>query len=322
MIRFKAAVVVAFAVFSGTACGNPSVRADDPKGLSALIQANKAYQSGDLAEARRLVDLALQSDADKELTARAMLLRAQLQEQDGKLTRALSDYSGALWLQTLPASEKAKATEGKERVMAAMGLNKSQPQQAQAQAQPQATQTASAGGESQSGGLFGMLGGIFQGEQKATASAPAASAWTATAAPSPASASAAPVRTASARADSEGEAKPKAAAAKPKAKAETASAAKRAEPEARLEKASTAPDGDGSGYFIELAQSASSASAKDQAVSLKSKLSDILVSRDLIVQQAGSSYRVVAGPYKARNAASALCSAMSKRGVNCKITEG
>ena len=65
----------------------------------------------------------MQAGLSKELTARAIHLRAHISERSGALARALQDYSTALWMDTLPQSERKAAQEGKQRVIAAMGLN-------------------------------------------------------------------------------------------------------------------------------------------------------------------------------------------------------
>ncbi len=293
-------------------------------GLELIVKASKAFDDGDYVKAQATIDEAFKGNLDKELSARAMLLRGQIHEKSGKLSRALSDYSGALWMQNLPASEKKKATDGKERVMAAMGLatGAAKPAGASASAQTKAADQQTA--TQPSGGLFGMFGGLFDnGEQKKPATSPT---------PAP---STPPVKEAV-----EPKAKPapqtKTAAVVTKEKAKPSRQKEEPETETiavvkptaakpgKLEKASapgTAAAVEAGGFFIDFGSSASSAKARTQAQAIKTKLADILVNRELSVKQGGSAYRIVAGPYKIRAAAAAICNAMTKRGVTCEVTQ-
>ncbi len=65
----------------------------------------------------------------------------------------------------------------------------------------------------------------------------------------------------------------------------------------------------------------SEAAGRSRAQQIKTGLSDILVNRELEVEAgAAGGYQVVAGPYKVKSAALAVCSAIKQRGVNCHVT--
>ena len=76
----------------------------------------------------------------------------------------------------------------------------------------------------------------------------------------------------------------------------------------------------GSGFLIVFGSAPSEAAGHSRARQIKAQLADILVSRELNVESAGGSYTITAGPYKAKSAALALCSAMKQRGVSCQVT--
>ncbi len=167
-------------------------------GLASLSKALQSYEDGNYAAASAGIEEAFKAGLSKELSARAILLRGQVNERNGALARALQDYSNALWMDMLPAAERKKASDGKQRVMAAMGLNTPAPATASG---PGAVRQADASGggssiprgapESSSGGVFGMFDGLFGSKSAAPAPTPAAApeqkpSWqTATAATAP-----------------------------------------------------------------------------------------------------------------------------------------
>jgi hypothetical protein len=76
-----------------------------------------------------------------------------------------------------------------------------------------------------------------------------------------------------------------------------------------------------SGFLIVFGPAASEAAGQTKARQIKAQLADILVSRELDVEaNPAGGYRIVAGPYKVKNSALALCSAMKQRGVTCEVT--
>ncbi len=291
-------------------------------GAELISRASKSYQAGAYADASELIDTAFKAGLSGEMASRAILLRAQINERSGALARALQDYSNALWMDSLPASERKKAKEGKERVIAAMGLNSSPspsatPRQASAPtAGSSPSVSAAAASESSSSGIFGVFGGLF-GSSKPEAPPPpqpqqswqtATDASAAAAAPSPQKPAApAPV--------------------KPAPKVErTAKAAPKPVP-APVQRATLQPASASSvvssadGYLIVFGAANTEASGRSTAQYIKAQLSDILINRQLdVMAMPGGGFQVQAGPYKAKSAALALCSAMKQRGVPCQVT--
>jgi hypothetical protein len=324
----------------------PASASGEEKGLEFLTRATKSYAAGSYDDSLQLIDSAFKAGLSGEFAARAILLRAQINERTGATARALQDYSNALWMGTLPEAEKQEAALGKERVMAAMGLDSqstSAPAKqvatasAPARAQPElqsggglgffgglfdsnepkkapakeekAAVKAAAQPEPSSGGVISFLGGIFGGDEKREAAsgqqpqAPGAAKRTA----------AKPVaaKTAAAKAPSKDT-----AAAKPAPAVRVASAQPKLQPVSTLSAASNAD-----GFLIVFGAVNSEASGRATAQRIKAQLSDILVNRQLdVAASSGGGYQVQAGPYKAKSAAVALCSAMMQRGVPCQVT--
>ena len=347
-----AQLLVVFALILGASAGTRGLwgsafaESADGRGVEAFSRAVKAYEAGDLNVAAGAVDDAMQAGLSKELTARAIHLRAHISERSGALARALQDYSTALWMDTLPQSERKVAQEGKQRVIAAMGLNDYQPGGAkQASAAPEAAPQSSSGGgwgmfnvfgssnsvpppaappppvqaeaapQSSWGGSWGMLN-VF-GSSSAPPPAPAA--------PPVQAAEPAPPFAASTSASAVLIRKP--AAATPPKPAAPPKAARierpRAQPTMRIAAIQPAatPVSSASGFMILFGQAGSEGAGRTRAHQIKAALADILVNREVEVEAgADGSYHVVAGPYKAKAAALALCSAMKQRGVSCQVT--
>ncbi len=295
-------------ILSGAGPGTALAQNADGQGLEAFTRAVKAYDAGDLNTAAGLLDDAFQAGLSKELTARATLLRAHIYERSGALARALQDYSNAVWMGTLPASEQPIATEGKQRVIAAMGLNT--PAQGPRQA------SAAVAPESSSGGVLGMFDGVF-GSSKPAAAAPPP--------PPPAPVQTAQPVAAAATSASGILARPKEADAHPiKAAAPPKAAKPPVQPRVRMasiqpvaiDRASPA-----NGFSIVFGSAGSEAAGRTRAHQIKAALADILVSRELDVEASpNGGFQITAGPYKAKSSALALCSAMKQRGVACQVT--
>jgi hypothetical protein len=314
VIRLPALASLAVCAWLGAAHGQ-----SNDKGVEYLSHASSAFESGDYSEAATYIEEAMKTGLPKDLSARATFMRAQINERNGLLARALQDYSSALWMETLSPGERKKAQEGKARVIAAMGLTAPAP----------AKQTVAAGGgsgvpagngasnaaqpapaqSSSSGGIFSMFSGLF-----GSAPAPAPQAqpapqqnWkTATASPpavEPKVDATEPVR-----------------APAPKRIAKSPPAAPAPVKTASLQPASL-PVSTGGGYMIFFESAASDASGRTKAKQIKKRVSDILVSRELdVTAGADGSYQITAGPYKAKSAALALCGAIKQRGVSCQVT--
>jgi hypothetical protein len=305
---------------SGTAF---AARSSDGRGVEAFSRAVKAYEDGDWSAASKHVNDAIQAGLSKELTARAIHLRAHVDEHSGSLARALQDYSTALWMGTLPQRERKVAQEGKQRVIAAMGL--SSPESGSAKVSTEAPKPAPKSSSGSAWGMFDIFG----------SSKPAAAAPPPPPAPSPASA-AAPARTA-------GPAKPRArtsaSAVIRRRKPAEARFARTAPAEREVRAASPQPPAsvriaslqsaatpvsnysDAGGYMILFGSMRSESAGRSMARKIKASLSDILVGRDLEVEAgAAGSYEIVAGPYKMKSSALAVCSVIKRRGVRCHVT--
>jgi hypothetical protein len=341
IMRLSLALGLSLGIFAWAASSPSTAFAQSSEaGLAALSRALRAYDSGDYADASASIDEAFKAGLSKEFSARAILLRAQLNERNGALARALQDYSNALWMDVLPSSEKKKAADGKQRVIAAMGLNT-----AAAPAVPAATKQASkpageaspavaqAAPEGSSGGLLGMFNGLFGSSKPSQEAAPpppqqAKASWqtAATATPAAPTTPAAPVSSASAvhtrskdqtslQAGDTGGTQQIARAEKPKPAAPKTVTAASFQPVSMM----SAPAANG--FLIVFGPAASEAAGRSKARQIKAQLADILVSRELEIEaNPAGGYRIVAGPYKAKSAALALCSAMKQRGVPCEVT--
>jgi len=305
-------------------------------GIAALSRALSSYDSGDYASASASIDEAFKAGLSKEFSARAILLRGQLYEHNGVLARALQDYSSALWMDALPASERKKAAEGKQRMIAAMGLNT--PAAPKGEATAKQASNAAAGGpsiaqaapEKSSGGIWGMFDGLFGSSKSSPATAPQPAqepktGWQTAAAAAPDStaspaASASPVQR-----RSSGEANLQASDSAPVRKIAHAEKSPPAPPKAAapasLQPVSLMSASAANGFLIVFGPAASEAAGRSRAQHIKAQLADILVSRELDVEPSpAGGYRIVAGPYKAKNAALSLCSVMKQRGVACEVT--
>jgi hypothetical protein len=311
-LSFALLLSLGFAVCLSARPDAASAQSSD-KGLEFLTRASSAFNAGDYKEAAANIEEAMKTGLPKDLSARATLMRAQINERNGLLARALQDYSTALWMDTLPASDRKRASDGKERVIAAMGLNSPQ--------SPGARQASASGGgsvpqqpaaASSSGGVLGMFNGLFgsSGPQQpppAQPSQPKPGWQTATAAPPAVEAkvdATQPIRAPAPR---------KAATPAP---APVQAAAVRT---ASLQPASISTSQ--SGFLIVFGAAPSEAAGRTKAHQIKTQLADILVSRELDVEASpNGQYQITAGPYKAKSAALALCSAMKQRGVACQVT--
>ena len=285
--------------------GKANAESNQGRGLELLSRAARSYEAGSYADAAEQIDSAFKAGLTGELAARAILLRAEINERSGASAKALQDYSNALWMEALSPADRKKASDGKERVLASMGLNTGSASGASWQ--------ASAQSGSSSSGVWGFFSGVFSGAENTPPPPPPAEAQQSTepAVPAPvqpASATAPPQKT-----PSQAPAKPtKVAHAKPAPAASSASA----QPASALSVASAAGE-----VLIVFSAASSEASGRLTAKNIKAKLSDILINRQLDVTPRGDgSFQVQAGPYKSKSSALALCSAMQQRGVPCKVT--
>jgi len=335
--------------------GTAFAQSSSTQGVQAFSRALKAYEDGDWNAASGFVDEAMEAGLPKDLSARAIHLRAHIYEHSGALARSLQDYSTALWMDTLPPNERKAAQDGKQRVIAAMGLNSTPAgtQQASAASAP-ATQDSSGGGWS----MFGVFGSSKPAAVVAPPPPPApepasqsssggvwnmygifGSSTPASPAPEPAASAALAVQTPGAETSASGvvtrpkpaEARAAKAALAPKPapapkSAPTPRAAQAAAPRPSAVRmaaiqpvaASAASAG---GFMIHFGSVGSESAGQGRAHQIKAALSDILVNRQLEVEAgAAGGYQIVAGPYKAKSAALAICSAIKQRGISCQVT--
>ncbi len=296
---------------TGAGSGTALAQNADGRGLESFTRAVHAYDAGDWNTAAGLLDDAFQAGLSKEQLARATLLRAHVYERSGALARALQDYSNALWMGTLPTSERQNAVEGKQRVIAALGLNTPAegPKQASAASAPQ----------SSSSGVFGMFDSVF-GSSKAAAPAPPPPAPVQKAQPAPTGGQAAEASSASGVLTRPKEMDAKATAPRKIAQGEKLPVQPRVRM-ASIQPVAISPATSASGFLIVFGPANSEAAGRTRAQQIKAALADILVSRELDVEASpNGGFQITAGPYKAKSAALALCSAMKQRGVACAVT--
>ena len=331
--------------------GKARAESNQGRGLELLSRAAKSYEAGSYSDAAEQINSAFKAGLSGELAARAILLRAEISERTGASAKALQDYSNALWMESLSAADRKRASDGKERVLASMGLNSAGGSGASWQASAQSggpssgvsgfftgvfsgaetappprpaeeaprpasapVSTASAAATqsgSSSGGVWGFFSGVFSGAENPPP--PPAVAEAQQSAEPPAPAPVQPATAAPQKAPSKAPAKPtKVAHAKPAPAPASASA----QPASALSVASAAGE-----ILIVFSAASSEAAGRATAKNIKAQLSDILLARELdVTPRASGGFQVQAGPYKSKSSALALCAAMQKRGVPCKVT--
>jgi hypothetical protein len=218
-------------------------------------------------------------------------------------------------MDTLPQSEKKTAQEGKKRVIAAMGLNDYAPGAKQASAAPEAAPPSSSGSY---WGMFDMFGSSKPAPPPAPAAAPVQAAEPA---PSPAPSTSASAVITRKQADAR---PPKPAPAPKVALAAKSRPQPQAQPPVRIasiQPASLTPASSANGFMIVFGSVGSESAGRGRAQQIKTALADILVNREVEVEAgAAGGYLIVAGPYKAKGTAAALCSVMKQRGVSCQVS--
>jgi hypothetical protein len=137
---------------------------------TSLTQAAKLLEQGEALQSIELIDRTLKTgDVPSNLAAKAMLLRGQAQEKLGKHAFALADYNSALWMQDLSDYDRNLAEQGRQRIMANLGVGgKTQTASAQtAAAQPAAvteswgTEVREIATEKRTGGIGSIFAGVF-----------------------------------------------------------------------------------------------------------------------------------------------------------------
>jgi len=294
---------------------NASAQSNQARGLELLSRATKSYEAGAYSDAADNIDSAFKAGLTGELAARAILLRAEINERSGSLAKAFQDYSNALWMETLPPAERKRASEGKDRVMAAMGLSPPGSSGASSQANTPVGTTSAAGAQSgsSSSGVLGFFSGVFGGSESTPAPPRPPETQQVSQPSAPASSQPTPAPTQRQNTPSQAAAKPaKVAHAKPA----PAAAQAPAQPASALSVAS-APGG----VLIVFGSASSEASGRATAKNIKAQLADILINRQLdVTPRANGGFQIQAGPYPAKSSALALCSAIKQRGVQCQVT--
>ncbi len=183
--QFAALFGLVFGILAATAFHSAHAESAD-RGIELLTRASKSYEAGAYRDAYDLIDDAFKAGLSGELAARGILLRAQVNEKSGAFARAFQDYSNALWMDSLSATERKKAADGKARVTAAMGLSPADAAKAAA--------AAPASVDSSSGGfLSGLFGSSSSSAETTAQPAPKPQPAKAQPAAKPQTASAAPV---------------------------------------------------------------------------------------------------------------------------------
>jgi hypothetical protein len=295
--------------------------------IEAVSKAAKALEQNHAEEALTAVEEAFKLGLDSELASRALLIRAQAYEKAGKPAQALADYKSAIWMESLPASERPKAVDGRARVMSALGLStrpappasppasapKTVAAAAPSRTPPAHRTTASASADaapssssSSEGGIAGFFSNLFGGGSARSQQAEAKEeGWSARV-------TAPPAQVSSVKAEPRQE---ETASAKPSHHARPRTREATPEPQA----AALVKEEEG-GFNIDFGSAPSEHAAKEQAKAIKARTSDILINRELTLLPAGNQVRILAGPYKREGSAHALCSTMKARGVICKVT--
>lgn len=295
---------------------------------ATLTEASKLLDKGVPAKAIELIDAAMRSgQLPPEMSAKALLMRAQAQEKLGKQAFALADYNSALWMEGLSAADKAKAEQGRDRISGKLGVAEPAPKVAASSAganagedtalrTPTSANVKSTPSEERTGGIGSIFSGIFGSSEPAREPQQAK--------PEAGAKPAAPV--------------PPAAVAKPAAAAKPTAAAKpeRVQPtKVKTEKpaqiavaertsSTAAPSGDGSGKFgIQFAALHSEDGAISEVERIAKKYGSELKGRSPSVKilgtnDGGTLYKIVAEPYE-RGEATAICELLKTKNLNCMI---
>jgi cell division septation protein DedD len=293
-----------------------------------LTEANKKLEQGAPAKTIELVNLAIKSgQLPAENGARALLLRARAYEALDKYAYALADYNQAIWMKSLPATDKAEAELGRAQIMEKLGVGESpagkgaRPTQSAARATPEANTprapapSAAAWSTNEqdiaeeerpasSGGIGGLFRGLFGSSDRGEAQPRVQS----TATP--------PVQTVAALQPS-----PQ-APAKPRPPAVVAQA--RSEPGASLTSgtldAGSEPSGD---FAIQIAALHYEDKAISEVNRVQKRFAEWLGGRtpSIVVRETndgGTLYKVIIKPYQ-RTEGVAACETLKSKGLNCML---
>jgi cell division septation protein DedD len=296
-----------------------------------LTEANKKLEQGAPAKTIELVNLAIKSgQLPAENGARALLLRARAYEALDKYAYALADYNQAIWMKSLPATDKAEAELGRTQIMEKLGVAESpsgkgaRPTQSAARATPEANparapapsaaawtaaeqDVAEEERPAPSGGI-GSIGGLFSGLFGSSDRAEAQPRVQSIATP--------PVQTIAAQQPS-----PQ-APAKPRPPAAVAQA--RSEPGASLTSGTLDAGGEPSGDFaIQIAALHYEDKAISEVNRVQKRFAEWLGGRtpSIMVRETndgGTLYKVIIKPYQ-RTEGVAACETLKSKGLNCML---
>ena len=287
-----------------------------------LTEASKMLDKGVPVKAIELIDSAMRSgQLPAEMSAKALLMRAQAQEKLGKQAFALADYNSALWMEGLSAADKKQAEQGRDRISGKLGVSEPATKQAASGARanagedtaartPTSASVKSTPSEQRTGGIGSVFSGIFGSSEAAPAPEE----------PQQAKPAAEPQQAKPAVA-----AKP-APAIKPErvkptpVKAEKPARVAAAEPVSPV----AAPSGEGSGKFgIQFAALHSEDGAISEVQRIAKKYGSELAGRSPAVKiigtnDGGTLYKIVAEPYE-RGEATAICELLKTKNLSCMI---
>ena len=289
---------------------------------ATLTEASKMLEKGIPVKAIELIDAAMRSgELPAELSAKALLMRAQAQEKLGKQAFALADYNSALWMEGLAAGDKAQAEQGRDRISGKLGVSEptNKPAASGARANsgedtavrtPTSANVKTTPSEQRTGGIGSVFSGIFGSSE--TAKEPQQAQPAASPKPAVAAKPAAPVKPA--------------AAAKPERAQPTKVRAEKPTQIAVAERTlpTAAPSGDGSGKFgIQFAALHSEDKAISEVERIAKKYGSELGGRSPSVKilgtnDGGTLYKIVAEPYE-RGEATAICELLKTKNLNCMI---
>jgi hypothetical protein len=283
-----------------------------------LTEASKMLDKGVPVKAIELIDAAIRSGKlPPEMSAKALLMRAQAQEKLGKQAFALADYNSALWMEGLSAADKAQAQQGRDRISGKLGVAESAAKPAapgaRANAEENTATRTPTSASVKSTPTEQRTRGVFGSTEVAPALEPQP------AKPAVAAKPAAPAKPAAA-------VKPTPAAAKPEQAQPTKAKAERPAQIAVAERTSptAAPTGEGSGKFgIQFAALHSEDGAIAEVERIAKKYGSELAGRSPSVKilgtnDGGTLYKIVAEPYE-RGEATAICELLKTKSLNCMI---
>lgn len=281
-----------------------------------LTSAAKLGEKGDYASAVEKIGEAFKlGKLDNAASSKAFLMRGEYHEKLGKTALALADYTNAVFMQGLSASERPRAVDGRKRVLTSLGVTDND-----GGAKPLgATQSADAEPKSGSGGFFGGLFGGSSTSANAKPEATAPSGWSqgtqVTAAPSSAPTNDGPQAKAAPQTPTTVTKPPQQTTKLTPAPAVAAPATKPAQ--------TAAVTDDAKQYNVLLASFDAEPEAQAELKRMASQLSGLLQGKKPEIVRYEKSgavfFRVVAGPYQGRTLSTDVCENVKAKKVSCQV---